>query len=126
MVGGAEHVVEIHGAVKKAPGQVADHRAQEEVNRHRVTAAGPGYVREVFIAREAEAAERECPVAEIIYHVVSLRMPLPPLISGRSLSSAEPSGRQARPVAGSPRALPRETGTLRLWGGAPCVRAAPG
>ena len=37
VIGGAEDVVEIDGAVEEAPGQIADHRAQELVHRHRMS-----------------------------------------------------------------------------------------
>jgi hypothetical protein len=64
----AEHVVEVDAAVEEAPGHVAHQRAQEVADVHRVgeraaVARGPADVGEVFVAAEAEAAEREGLVA---------------------------------------------------------------
>ncbi len=64
MIERAEHLVEIHPAVKESPGDIAHERAQEvaDVQRvaHRPAIAGPpGDVGEVFVAPEAEASQRE-------------------------------------------------------------------
>ena len=57
VVDGAEHGVEVDGAVEEVPGDVALQRAQERVDAHHVAAGGPGDVGEVLVAAEAEPAD---------------------------------------------------------------------
>jgi phosphoenolpyruvate-protein kinase (PTS system EI component) len=69
VVDGAEHVVEVDPAVEEAPGHVAHQRAQVAAGVHGVAhgtavAGLPADVHEVFVAAEAEAAERKVLVAE--------------------------------------------------------------
>src|ERR1700730_7305357 len=72
MIGGAGDVVEIDGAVKEAPCQIADHGAQEQVHRHRMAAARPLDMREVLVPLEAEFAEREIAIAKLVDRAISL------------------------------------------------------
>src|SRR6185437_6441800 len=72
MIRGAENVVEIDGAVEEAPGQIADHRAQKQVHRHRMSATRPRYIREILIAFELESAQREIPIAKIVDLTIGL------------------------------------------------------
>ncbi len=59
MIGGSEDMVEVDHPVEEVPGEVANQRAQERLDGHRMAAAGPAYMGEILVALEFEAAQRE-------------------------------------------------------------------
>ena len=63
VVDGAEHAVEVDGAVEEVPGDIALQRAQEHIGTHHVLAGRPGDVHEVLVAGEVERTETELAVA---------------------------------------------------------------
>ena len=66
VIHGPDDGIEVHDAVEEAPRDVALKRAQERVDRQHVPSLRPHDVREVFVPTEAEAAEREGPVAVLV------------------------------------------------------------
>ncbi len=62
VVDGAEHAVEVDGAVEEVPGNVALQGAKEHIDAQHVLAGRPGDVHEVLVAREVEGAKAELAV----------------------------------------------------------------